>query len=93
MHFTFTSIFGLFQDWLEAIEDHSAYSTHYCSQDQLSDDEEEDAISAVDLKESLEVMEKPNLTFIANSVTKNFFKCEILKLRNLTVEVIMLFVQ
>ncbi|VCX40081.1 unnamed protein product, partial [Gulo gulo] len=42
------------EDWLEAIEDHSAYSTHYCSQDQLSDDEEEDAISAVDLKESLE---------------------------------------
>ncbi|XP_034499138.1 oxysterol-binding protein-related protein 1 isoform X5 [Ailuropoda melanoleuca] len=43
------------EDWLEAIEDHSAYSTHYCSQDQLTDDEEEDAISAVDLKESLEV--------------------------------------
>ncbi|XP_027954097.1 oxysterol-binding protein-related protein 1 isoform X3 [Eumetopias jubatus] len=42
------------EDWLEAIEDHSAYSTHYCSQDQLTDDEEEDAISAVDLKESLE---------------------------------------
>ncbi|XP_042819174.1 oxysterol-binding protein-related protein 1 isoform X1 [Panthera tigris] len=43
------------EDWLEAIEDHSAYSTHYCSQDQLTDDEEEDATSAVDLKESLEV--------------------------------------
>ncbi|XP_044897758.1 oxysterol-binding protein-related protein 1 isoform X2 [Felis catus] len=43
------------EDWLEAIEDHSAYSTHYCSQDQLTDEEEEDATSAVDLKESLEV--------------------------------------
>ncbi|XP_058548460.1 oxysterol-binding protein-related protein 1 isoform X2 [Neofelis nebulosa] len=43
------------EDWLEAIEDHSAYSTHYCSQDQLTDDEEEDATSTVDLKESLEV--------------------------------------
>ncbi|XP_059975238.1 oxysterol-binding protein-related protein 1 isoform X2 [Mesoplodon densirostris] len=43
------------EDWLEAIEEHSAYSTHYCSQDQLTDDEEEDAVSAVDLKESLEV--------------------------------------
>ncbi|XP_074196316.1 oxysterol-binding protein-related protein 1 isoform X2 [Rhinolophus sinicus] len=43
------------EDWLEAIEEHSAYSTHYCSQDQMTDDEEEDAVSAVDLKESLEV--------------------------------------
>uniref|UniRef100_A0A8C0PC38 Oxysterol-binding protein n=1 Tax=Canis lupus familiaris TaxID=9615 RepID=A0A8C0PC38_CANLF len=43
------------EDWLEAIEDHSAYSTHYCSQDQLTDDEEEDTVSSVDLKESLEV--------------------------------------
>lgn len=42
------------EDWLEAIEEHSAYSTHYCSQDQMTDDEEEDAVSAVDLKESLE---------------------------------------
>ncbi|XP_075849699.1 oxysterol-binding protein-related protein 1 isoform X3 [Microcebus murinus] len=43
------------ENWLEAIEEHSAYSTHYCSQDQLTDDEEEDAVSAVDLKKSLEV--------------------------------------
>ncbi|XP_011958854.1 oxysterol-binding protein-related protein 1 isoform X2 [Ovis aries] len=42
------------EDWLEAIEEHSAYSTHYCSQDQVTDDEEDDAVSAVDLKESLE---------------------------------------
>ncbi|KAL0613541.1 Oxysterol-binding protein-related protein 1 [Plecturocebus cupreus] len=42
------------QDWLEAIEEHSAYSTHYCSQDQLTDEEEEDTVSAIDLKKSLE---------------------------------------
>ncbi|MEJ1281616.1 hypothetical protein NN561_012566 [Cricetulus griseus] len=39
--------------WLEAIEEHSAYSTHYCSQDQVTDEEEEDAVSPMDLKESL----------------------------------------
>ncbi|XP_058133542.1 oxysterol-binding protein-related protein 1 isoform X2 [Dasypus novemcinctus] len=43
------------EEWLEAIEEHSAYSTHYCSQDQLTDDEEEGTVSAVDLKESLGV--------------------------------------
>lgn len=48
-------ILVLFQDWLEAIEEHSAYSTHYCSQDQLTDDEEEDEVSTVDVKDSLEV--------------------------------------
>uniref|UniRef100_A0A4X1VLS3 Oxysterol-binding protein n=1 Tax=Sus scrofa TaxID=9823 RepID=A0A4X1VLS3_PIG len=42
------------EDWLEAIEEHSAYSTHYCSQDQLTDDEEEDEVSTVDVKDSLE---------------------------------------
>uniref|UniRef100_A0A8C6GLT2 Oxysterol-binding protein n=1 Tax=Mus spicilegus TaxID=10103 RepID=A0A8C6GLT2_MUSSI len=41
------------EKWLEAIEEHSAYSTHYCSQDQVTDDEEEDVVSAMDLKESL----------------------------------------
>ena len=44
------------QSWLEAIEDHSAYSTHYCTQEQLSsDDEEDDAVSVTDLQESLKV--------------------------------------
>ncbi|XP_013012575.1 oxysterol-binding protein-related protein 1 isoform X2 [Cavia porcellus] len=41
-------------NWLEAIEEHSAYSTHYCSQDQVTDDEEEDGLSATELKESLQ---------------------------------------
>ncbi|XP_075441077.1 oxysterol-binding protein-related protein 1 isoform X2 [Ascaphus truei] len=41
-------------DWLAAIEEHSAYSTHYCSQDQLSDDEDEDLVLVGDLQESLE---------------------------------------
>ncbi|XP_040840745.1 oxysterol-binding protein-related protein 1 isoform X2 [Ochotona curzoniae] len=42
------------ENWMEAIEDHSAYSTHYCSQDQVTEDEEEDGVLTVDLKESLE---------------------------------------
>ncbi|XP_017950546.1 oxysterol-binding protein-related protein 1 isoform X3 [Xenopus tropicalis] len=41
-------------DWLTAIEEHSAYSTHYCSQDQLSDDEDEELVLVGDLKQSLE---------------------------------------
>ncbi|XP_036176948.1 oxysterol-binding protein-related protein 1 isoform X2 [Myotis myotis] len=41
-------------DWLQAIEEHAAYSTHYCSQDQVPDEEEEEAGSAGDLQESLE---------------------------------------
>ncbi|KAG8442137.1 hypothetical protein GDO86_011075, partial [Hymenochirus boettgeri] len=50
---THTNIF--LKDWLTAIEEHSAYSTHYCSQDQTSDDDEEDElILSEDLKESVE---------------------------------------
>uniref|UniRef100_A0A8C4JAX8 Oxysterol-binding protein n=1 Tax=Dromaius novaehollandiae TaxID=8790 RepID=A0A8C4JAX8_DRONO len=42
------------EGWLEAIEDHSAYSTHYCTQEQLSsDDEEDDTVSVTDLQETL----------------------------------------
>ncbi|XP_060631160.2 oxysterol-binding protein-related protein 1 isoform X1 [Anolis sagrei] len=44
------------ENWIQAIEDHSAYSTHYCSQEQLSDDEEEDdTISVVELQDSLKI--------------------------------------
>lgn len=44
------------QNWLEAIEDHSAYSTHYCMQEQLSSDEEEDdTVSVAELEETLKV--------------------------------------
>ncbi|XP_069477016.1 oxysterol-binding protein-related protein 1 isoform X1 [Ambystoma mexicanum] len=43
------------KDWIFAIEEHSAYSTHYCSQDQQSDDEEEeDTVPADVLHESLQ---------------------------------------
>uniref|UniRef100_A0A669QWF6 Oxysterol-binding protein n=1 Tax=Phasianus colchicus TaxID=9054 RepID=A0A669QWF6_PHACC len=42
------------ESWLEAIEDHSAYSTHYCTQEQLSsDDEEDDSVSVTDLQETM----------------------------------------
>lgn len=41
---------------MQAIEDHSAYSTHYCSQEQWSDNEEEDdPISVAELQDSLKV--------------------------------------
>uniref|UniRef100_A0A8C0V0T3 Oxysterol-binding protein n=1 Tax=Cyanistes caeruleus TaxID=156563 RepID=A0A8C0V0T3_CYACU len=43
------------ESWLEAIEDHSAYSTHYCTQEQLSSDDEDDAISVTDLQDTLKV--------------------------------------
>uniref|UniRef100_A0A669R1M6 Oxysterol-binding protein n=1 Tax=Phasianus colchicus TaxID=9054 RepID=A0A669R1M6_PHACC len=44
------------ESWLEAIEDHSAYSTHYCTQEQLSsDDEEDDSVSVTDLQETMKV--------------------------------------
>uniref|UniRef100_A0A8C4UNE0 Oxysterol-binding protein n=1 Tax=Falco tinnunculus TaxID=100819 RepID=A0A8C4UNE0_FALTI len=42
------------ESWLEAIEDHSAYSTHYCTQEQLSsDDEDDDTVSVTDLQDTL----------------------------------------
>ncbi|XP_061453182.1 oxysterol-binding protein-related protein 1 isoform X3 [Rhineura floridana] len=44
------------ENWVQAIEDHSAYSTHYCTQEQLSDDEEEDdTISVAELQATLKV--------------------------------------
>ncbi|XP_053323281.1 oxysterol-binding protein-related protein 1 isoform X2 [Spea bombifrons] len=59
------------EDWLTAIEEHSAYSTHYCSQDQISDDEDEELVLVGDLKESLgnaevchQRLEKEVLTFL-----------------------------
>ncbi|XP_032875405.1 oxysterol-binding protein-related protein 1 isoform X3 [Amblyraja radiata] len=46
------------QKWLQAIEEHSAYSTHYCSQDQLSDyEEEEDLPSNESLQDSLKTVQ------------------------------------
>uniref|UniRef100_A0A8C7Y8Y0 Oxysterol-binding protein n=1 Tax=Oryzias sinensis TaxID=183150 RepID=A0A8C7Y8Y0_9TELE len=43
--------------WLDALEEHSAYSTHYCSQEQDSEEEEEEeeqVMSLGDLSESLQ---------------------------------------
>ncbi|XP_048451531.1 oxysterol-binding protein-related protein 1-like isoform X2 [Rhincodon typus] len=42
--------------WLQAIEEHSAYSTHYCSPDQFSDDDEDENLASVEsLQESFQV--------------------------------------
>uniref|UniRef100_A0A3P9M1Z5 Oxysterol binding protein-like 1A n=1 Tax=Oryzias latipes TaxID=8090 RepID=A0A3P9M1Z5_ORYLA len=45
--------------WLDALEEHSAYSTHYCSQEQDSEEEEEEeqVMSLGDLSESLQAAE------------------------------------
>ncbi|XP_010870154.1 oxysterol-binding protein-related protein 1 isoform X1 [Esox lucius] len=43
--------------WLDAIEEHSAYSTHYCSQDQSSEEDEEEVMSVGELTESLQSAE------------------------------------
>ncbi|XP_060099880.1 oxysterol-binding protein-related protein 1 isoform X2 [Heteronotia binoei] len=41
------------ENWVQAIEDHSAYSTHYCTQEQWSDNEEEDdPVSVAELQDS-----------------------------------------
>uniref|UniRef100_A0A673C3I4 Oxysterol-binding protein n=1 Tax=Sphaeramia orbicularis TaxID=375764 RepID=A0A673C3I4_9TELE len=45
--------------WLDALEEHSAYSTHYCSQEQGSEEEEdEEAMSLGELTDSLQVTTK-----------------------------------
>uniref|UniRef100_A0A671SXB8 Oxysterol-binding protein n=1 Tax=Sinocyclocheilus anshuiensis TaxID=1608454 RepID=A0A671SXB8_9TELE len=41
--------------WLEAIEEHSAFSTHYCSQDPDSEEEEDNVVSVHELSDSLQV--------------------------------------
>ncbi|XP_069006739.1 oxysterol-binding protein-related protein 1 isoform X1 [Embiotoca jacksoni] len=45
--------------WLDALEEHSAYSTHYCSQEQGSEkeEEEEEAMSLGELTDSLQAAE------------------------------------
>ncbi|XP_032381860.1 oxysterol-binding protein-related protein 1 isoform X2 [Etheostoma spectabile] len=45
--------------WLDALEEHSAYSTHYCSQEQDSDEdeEEEEGMSLGELADSLQAAE------------------------------------
>uniref|UniRef100_A0A8C5BR55 Oxysterol-binding protein n=1 Tax=Gadus morhua TaxID=8049 RepID=A0A8C5BR55_GADMO len=50
---------GTRKAWLEALEEHAAYSTHYCSQEQSGEEEEneEELISALELKESLQSAE------------------------------------
>ncbi|XP_051879573.1 oxysterol-binding protein-related protein 1-like isoform X2 [Pristis pectinata] len=46
------------QKWLHAIEEHSAYSTHYCSQDQFSDyEEDDDSPSNESLQDSLKTVQ------------------------------------
>ncbi|XP_061095920.1 oxysterol-binding protein-related protein 1 isoform X2 [Conger conger] len=49
---------GMRKKWMEAMEEHSAYSTHYCSHEQGSEEEEEDDVMSVsDLADSLQKAE------------------------------------
>ncbi|XP_072246015.1 oxysterol-binding protein-related protein 1 isoform X3 [Leuresthes tenuis] len=44
--------------WLDALEEHSAFSTHYCSQEQGSEEEEEEEVMSLgELTESLQAAE------------------------------------
>uniref|UniRef100_A0A4W3HCS3 PH domain-containing protein n=1 Tax=Callorhinchus milii TaxID=7868 RepID=A0A4W3HCS3_CALMI len=45
------------QKWLKAIEEHSAYSTHYCSQDQFTDDDDEDLVPVGILQDSFQTVQ------------------------------------
>ncbi|XP_038664487.1 oxysterol-binding protein-related protein 1 isoform X3 [Scyliorhinus canicula] len=45
------------QKWLQAIGEHSAYSTHYCSADQHSDEDDEDLVSVECLQESFQTVQ------------------------------------
>ncbi|XP_051977534.1 oxysterol-binding protein-related protein 1-like isoform X2 [Xyrauchen texanus] len=49
--------------WLEAIEEHSAFSTHYCSQDPDSDEEEDNVVTVVELSHSLQLAEAHHQKF------------------------------
>lgn len=50
------------QAWLDALEEHTAYSTHYCSQEQGSEEEDDaDVMSLGELTDSLQVaLDKTN---------------------------------
>ncbi|KAI1891375.1 hypothetical protein AGOR_G00143170 [Albula goreensis] len=48
---------GTRKKWMEAMEEHAAYSTHYCSQEQGSEEEEEEVISVSELADSLQKAE------------------------------------
>uniref|UniRef100_A0A3B4EC03 Oxysterol-binding protein n=1 Tax=Pygocentrus nattereri TaxID=42514 RepID=A0A3B4EC03_PYGNA len=43
------------EKWLDAIEEHSAFSTHYCSQELASEEDEDELMSPGELNDSLQV--------------------------------------
>lgn len=57
----------IFQRWLEAIEEHSAFSTHYCSQDPDSEEEEDNVVSVNELSDSLQVRNVLCILYIPNN--------------------------
>ncbi|KAG2458112.1 OSBL1 protein, partial [Polypterus senegalus] len=58
--------------WIDAIEEHSAFSTHYCTQDQLSDDDDDDnQVSSEDLRDSLQMAIIPLFDFQFKDILKS----------------------
>ncbi|XP_030647165.1 oxysterol-binding protein-related protein 1 [Chanos chanos] len=57
--------------WLDALEEHAAFSTHYCSQDQASveEEEEEEAVSLGELTKSLQRAEASHQKLEADILT------------------------
>uniref|UniRef100_A0A4W4G6M2 Oxysterol-binding protein n=1 Tax=Electrophorus electricus TaxID=8005 RepID=A0A4W4G6M2_ELEEL len=60
--------------WLEAIEEHSAFSTHYCSQEQISEEDEDERMSLCELTDSLQVR-KEQFKFDSSFSSLSLSKC------------------
>ncbi|XP_016317673.1 oxysterol-binding protein-related protein 1 [Sinocyclocheilus anshuiensis] len=76
--------------WLEAIEEHSAFSTHYCSQDPDSEEEEDNVVSVHELSDSLQLTSLPAPMFSRNdfSIWSILRKCIGMELSKITMPVI-----
>uniref|UniRef100_A0A4W4G5V9 Oxysterol-binding protein n=1 Tax=Electrophorus electricus TaxID=8005 RepID=A0A4W4G5V9_ELEEL len=62
------------EKWLEAIEEHSAFSTHYCSQEQISEEDEDERMSLCELTDSLQVR-KEQFKFDSSFSSLSLSKC------------------
>uniref|UniRef100_A0A8C2J9E9 Oxysterol-binding protein n=1 Tax=Cyprinus carpio TaxID=7962 RepID=A0A8C2J9E9_CYPCA len=65
--------------WLEAIEEHSAFSTHYCSQDPDSEEEEDNVVSVHELSDSLQVRSHIGILIYCSSCDKIIYQQKKLK--------------
>uniref|UniRef100_A0A8B9LCW9 Oxysterol-binding protein n=1 Tax=Astyanax mexicanus TaxID=7994 RepID=A0A8B9LCW9_ASTMX len=61
--FSFFYTFKVLCKWLDAIEEHSAFSTHYCSQEQASEEDEDEVMTPGELTDSV-LVRKVYLSYI-----------------------------